>query len=129
MTRALIVLAGDRERDKAIDCIRQAPTNARVEINSPQRSLAQNSLLWVLLGAFADQVEHCGRKYDAGDWKCIFMKALGKELHFAPSLDGQEIVAIGYRSSRLSKEEMANLIELIYAEGAQRGVVFHGEAA
>ena len=55
------------------------------------------------------------------------MKALGKELSFVPSLDGQGIVAIGYRSSRLTKEEMANLIELIYSEGAKRGVAFTGK--
>ena len=95
------------------------------------RTTSQNRLLWALLDAFADQVVHCGRKYDAGDWKAIMMKALGKELAFAPGLDGQGIVAIvGYQSSRLTKEEMANLIESwIYSEGAKRGVMFHGEAA
>ena len=127
MTRALIVLAGDRERNKAVEWIRQAPVNARVEIKFPRRSLAQNSLLWVLLTAFADQLEHFGRKYDAETWKCVMMKALGKELQFVPSLDGDEIVALGYRSSELSKEEMSDLIELLYSEGAKRGVRFHDD--
>ena len=58
------------------------------------------------------------------------MKAMGKKLTFMPSLDGQGIVAVGYQSSsRLNKEEFSELIELIYSEGAKRGVVFHGEAA
>jgi hypothetical protein len=92
-----------------------APSGARILIEEPTRSTAQNRLMWGLLHSFAGQVKHCGRKYEPEAWKCIFMKALGKELDFAPSLDGGEIVAIGYRSSRLSKEEMANLIEFIYA--------------
>jgi hypothetical protein len=79
------------------------------------------------LSAFADQVEHFGKKHDAATWKAIMMKALGKELEFVPSLDGQEIVALGYRSSELSKAEMADMIEFLYSEGAKRGVVFHGE--
>ena len=116
-------------RADLIRAVVNAPVGAQFDLADAPRTTSQNRLLWALLDAFADQVVHCGRKYDAGDWKAIMMKALGKELAFAPSLDGQGIVAIGYQSSRLTKEEMANLIELIYSEGAKRGVVFHGEAA
>ena len=72
---------------------------------------------------------HCGNKYEPEAWKACFLKAMGKELQFMPSLDGESIVAVGYRCSRLSKAEFSELIELIYSEGAKRGVVFHGEAA
>jgi hypothetical protein len=80
--------------------------------------------MWVLLGCFSDQVEHFGRKYDSETWKCIGMNALGKELDFVPSLDGESVVALGYRSSEMDKFEMSNLIELLFAEGAKRGVDF-----
>ena len=123
---ALVTL---RNKADLIKAVANAPVGAQFDLADAPRTTSQNRLLWSLLSAFADQIEHCGRKYDAGDWKCIFMKALGKELTFAPSLDGQSIVAIGYRSSRLTKEEMSGLVELIYSEGAKRGVRFHGEAA
>ena len=116
-------------RAELVRAVAQAPLGYRIAIEEPVRTNSQNRLMWSLLQSFAEQVVHCGRKYEAEAWKCIFMKALGKEFDFAPSLEGDEIVAIGYRSSRLSKEEMANLVELIYSEGAKRGVVFHGEAA
>lgn len=118
-----------RNRPEVIRDVEQAPLGWRITIEQPRRTSAQNALMWTLLTAFADQVEHFGRKYDAATWKCILMKALGKELAFVPSLEGDEIVALGYRSSELSKEEMSNLVELAYAEGAKRGVVFHGERA
>ena len=41
-----------------------------------------------------------------------------------PALDGNGVVALGYRSSKLDKEEFADLIETIYSQGLQRGVVF-----
>ena len=68
---------------------------------------------------------HCGEKWDPEDYKAAFLKAMGKRLRFMPSLDGQGVVAIGYRSSRLSKDEMAEMIERIYEYGASRGVIFH----
>jgi hypothetical protein len=116
-----------RNRDEVIRDVTQAPLGWRITIEQPRRSSAQNALMWALLEAFADQVVHCGRKYDATTWKCIGLKAFGKELDFVPSLDGQEIVALGYRSSELSREEMSDFIEFLYSEGAERGVVFDGE--
>jgi hypothetical protein len=118
-----------RNHGEIIRDVERAPLGWRVTIEEPRRTSQQNTLMWSLLQAFADQVEHCGQKYPAETWKCIAMNALGKELQFVPSLDGQEIVALGYRSSELSKEEMSNLIEFLYAEGAKRGVVFHRERA
>lgn len=114
------------EIHRAID---EAAPGWRVTIEEPRRTSEQNRLMWKLLHAVADQVEHFGRKYPAETWKCIFMKELGEKLEFVPSLDGQEVVAIGYRSSVLGKARMSELIECIYAEGPKLGVRFHGEAA
>lgn len=111
-------------RREIIDAVAAAPIGSRVTLRGPRRTLEQNALMWVLLTAFSDQIEHFGRKYDPEVWKCIFLKALGKELTFVPSLDGQEVVAIGYRSSELSKEEMSDMIELMLAEGARRAIEF-----
>ena len=84
--------------------------------------------MWGLLTDISDQLTHCGERWEAEAWKACFLKAMGKKMQFMPSLDGESVVAVGYRSSKLSKAEFSELIELIYSEGVKRGVVFHGEA-
>lgn len=126
MSRAYTILT-PHNRAALIAAIEDAPDGYRVEIAEPQRSDPQNRLMWVLLQNFADQVEHYGRHYGREEWKAILMKAFGKAIEFVPSLDGLSVVAIGYRSSKLSKEEMSHFIEFIYAEGAHLGVAFDRE--
>jgi hypothetical protein len=57
------------------------------------------------------------------------MKAIGVKCKIMPALDGDGVVATGYRSSKLDKERFSELIESIYEYGARRGVRFRGEAA
>ena len=113
-------------RAELMRAVEQAADFSRLTLQGPRRTTEQNALMWKLLSAFADQVEHNGRKYNEETWKCIGMHALGKHMEWVLGFDG-EIVGLGYRSSELSKEEMSNLIELLYSEGAQRGVVFHSD--
>jgi hypothetical protein len=42
---------------------------------------------------------------------------------------GDGVVAIGYRPSKLSKEEFSERIERIYHYGAEHGVDFRSDAA
>ena len=115
-------------REAILRDIADAPVGSRVILDDgPLRTHPQNRLLWRLLGFFADQVVHGDRKYDAETWKAILLKAFGKELQFVPSLDGTSMVALGYRSSLLSIEEMSQFIEFIHFEGAKIGVVFDDE--
>ena len=58
------------------------------------------------------------------DWKLIFLDALKRELRAVPNLDGTGFVNIGRSSSDLTKQEMTDLIELLFAFGAKHGVVF-----
>lgn len=116
-------------RAELVKAIEQAPLGAQLDLVDDPRTTAQNKLMWALLNDISDQLRHGGEKWEPEDWKSAFMKALGFKLRFMPSLDGNGVVALGYRSSRLDKEKFSELIELIYAEGTQRGVVFHGEAA
>lgn len=124
-------ILSDFNRALIIREIDASEPGARVTIDEEaQRTGPQNRLMWKLLNCFADQYLHCGRKYDAEEWKCILLKAFGKELEFVPALDDPaRVVALGYRSSLLSKEEMSNFIEFILSEGLRRGVVFDSEAA
>ena len=128
MSRIFFVLANDAYRERALAAVRNAPKESRVEIKEPRRTIDQNSRLWATLGEVAEQAEHMGRKYDATTWKHIFLSALGRETRFVPNLDGTGLIPISHSSSDLSKAEMSDLLELIYAWGAERGIVFHDGA-
>lgn len=109
----LLILANDKVREKATRWVRELPPGTRVEFSEPRRTTDQNAKLWSLLGDVSRNHEHGGQRYDPEDWKCLFMLALGKEMRFAPSLDGKGFVPLGTRSSKLSKAEMSALIEYI----------------
>jgi hypothetical protein len=96
----------------------------RFMVEEERRSLEQNNKMWAMLTEVSTQLEHCGRHYSPDQWKAIFMHAWGQQVEFLPSLDGCTFVPYGHSSSKLSKRDMAELIELITAEGTQRGVVF-----
>jgi hypothetical protein len=78
-----------------------------------------------MLTDVATQKEHAGRKYDPSQWKVLFMHACGREVQFIPSLDNATFIPWGQSSSDLSKVEMTELIEFIFAWGSEHGVVFH----
>jgi hypothetical protein len=123
MTRALLILANDQVRDRAAHWCRRAPVGTRVEYKAPRRSLPQNSLLWSRLSEVASQVEWYGQKLSAEDWKDMFTASL-RRTRVVPGIDPGTFVPLGMRTSDMSSEEMTNLLELIAAFGAERGVEF-----
>lgn len=124
MGRALIILTVDADREKAINWIRKAPWNTRIEFKASKRSIPQNDRFWAMLTDIAEQVTHHGVKLSTDDWKLIFLDALNREVRAVPNLDGTGFVNLGRSSSDLSKEEMADLMELIAEYGARNGVQF-----
>jgi len=124
VSRALLILSDDSIRAKAVRWIAVAPVGSRVEFKRPKRSLDQNSLMWILLTEIAEQLTHHGIKLSPDDWKLLYLDALKREVRMVPNLDGNGFVSLGRSSSDLSKDEMSDLIELIYAHAAQQGVVF-----
>ena len=124
MSRALVVLNSQRDRDKASSWIKQAPWGTRVELKQTKRSIPQNSMLWSLLTDVAQQVPWHGVKLRPDDFKILFLDALKRELRMMPNLNGDGFCQLGRSSSDLTKCEMTELIELIIAWGTQKGVVF-----
>jgi hypothetical protein len=121
MSRAVLVLANDRMRQKAVRWVMIAPKDTRVEFKGPRRSLDQNSTLWLWLTAIATQLRwRDGQKYTAEDWKDYLMHSL-RRARWMPDEDGG-MVPIGMRSSDLSKEEFSDLLELTMAFAARHGV-------
>lgn len=129
MTRALITLRSAADRNLALRWIADVPAGTRVEFKAPKRSLPQNDRMWAMLTEIAMQLPWHGLKLSTDDWKLIFLDALKREVRNVPNLNGDGFVSLGRSSSDLSKEEMSDLIELIYAFGSQHGVTFKdGEA-
>jgi len=124
MSRALLILANDDVRKRALQWVAVAPIGTRVEFKAPKRTLDQNSLMWALLTDVSRQAIHFGVKYSPDDWKTIFLAALSREMRTAINLHGDGIVPLT-RSSDLSKEEMSDLIELIQAWAAEKGIQLH----
>lgn len=134
MSRVTLVLASRAIRERACRWIMSAPLNTRVEFKEARRSLPQNARMWAMLTDVARQVPWHGITLSPDDWKLIFLDALKREVRMVPNLDGNGFVNLGRSSSDLSKAEMTDLIELIFAFGAQRGIEWSdptslGEAA
>ena len=98
-----------------------------VEIKDPTRTLEQNALMWELLGKLAKQkqwpVDGKLQYIGPDDWKEILTAGLKKSQRVAQGTDGG-FVMLGSRTSKMSKRDMSELVEFIYAFGAEHGVEF-----
>lgn len=118
------ILSHDQARANALQWVKSAPHGHSVTISEPTRTLEQNSLLWPLLGELAKQVTWHGQKLTADDWKDLLTASLRKQ-RAAPAIDGNGFVVFGERTRTYTKAQFSELIELIYAFGAQHDVQFH----
>lgn len=124
MSRAVLVLDSPFNRQKAKLWVDKAPVGTRVEYKEAKRSLPQNDRMWAMLTDIASQATHNGRRYSTDQWKVLFMHACGREVQFLPALDGSTFIPWGQSSSDLSKSEMTDLIESMFAWGAKNNIVF-----
>ena len=103
---------------RAIDC---APDGSVMTVKPPRRSLDQNALLWVWLSAISIAKPE-GRELTPDVWKSLFLHSLDHAQRFEMALDGRGMVPVGFRSSRLSKEQMGELLDFIAEYAARHGV-------
>lgn len=101
----------------------QAPPGTRVEFKAPKRTLPQNDLLWSRLTEISTKVDWHGQKLTPADWKDMFTASLRKA-RVVPNLEGDGFVLLGLHTSDMSKDEMSNLLDLIDAFAAERGIIF-----
>ena len=116
------IMSHELARQRAIDAVRNAPAGYVIEIREPTRTLDQNALLWPLLTEVSRQVDWYGQKLTEDEWKDVFTAGLRKQ-KAVPGIDGG-FVMVGSKTSRMNKREFSELVELIYAFGAERGVKF-----
>ena len=92
-----------------------------VEPLEPQRTLDQNDKLNAMCADVAAQVEWHGQWLGKDDWRHMFVAAYRKGQKVVPGIDGGFVV-LGASSRKLRVGECADVIELIYAFGAERDV-------
>lgn len=120
-----MILGGDRKN--AYRVIDGAPNGSVVTVKPPRRTLDQNARMWALLSEIS-LAKPEGRSMTPDVWKAVFMHALDHAQRFEMALDGQGMVPVGFRTSKLSKQQMGDLMTLIEEYGARHGVQFR-EAA
>jgi len=96
-----------------------------VTVKREKRSNEQNSKLWACLADIAEQVEWHGTKLSAEDWKHMISASLKKQ-RIVPGIDGGFVV-LGQSTSKMTKEEFSELLEVAMAFGAEHGVEWSDE--
>jgi hypothetical protein len=126
MARAVVQIKTQADRNLisrwAMD-VQNVPAGTTVEFRAPRRSLDQNALMWSLLGQISKAVDWYGQKLSSEDWKDVLTASL-RRTRVVPGIDVGTFVPLGMRTSQMTKEEISDLLELIYAFGAERGVKF-----
>lgn len=115
-----IRLAGPSQRALAKQLIDAAPDRAIVNIRPETRTNEQNAKMWAMLSDVA-RAKPEGRELTTDKWKALFMDAIGIPADWEPGINGG-VVNVGYRSSRLTKEQMSDMIEQMYVYGAEHDV-------
>lgn len=123
MSRAIVLIKSAAERKRIADWARGVPVGTTVEFRSPRRSTDQNALMWSLLTQISKQIEWCGKKRSPDDWKDLTTAAL-RSAEFVPGITPGTVVPLGMRTSQMTSAEISELIESLYAFGAERGVHF-----
>ena len=94
-----------------------------LSIEEPRRNNSQNALLHATLSDIAARREWAGRKWEVEVWKRLltaaWMRARGEQVVVVPALDGHGVDVVFQRTSKLSKLQMAELIDFIQAWDAQ----------
>ncbi len=91
------------------------------------RSLQANACMWAHLTDISRQVDWYGHRLTAEEWKEVLSASLRAQ-RVVPGVDAGSFVVLGVRTSRMSIKEMGEMIELIQAFGAERGVRFTAPA-
>lgn len=89
-------------------------------VKANKRTVNQNDKLWAMLGTVSEEVEWYGQYLSKNDWKWIFTAAL-REQRMVPGINGG-IVYLGAPTSKMSKKDVSEMIEMIYAFGVEHDI-------
>lgn len=92
-----------------------------------RRTLEQNAKLWAMLGDISRQVQWpvngVMQKLDSEDWKALMTAAARQEIRMAQGINGG-VVMLGVSTKRMTVAELGDVIECMYAFGADKGVTW-----
>ena len=128
MAGQTVILRTDTQREFAKSLITAAPIDAVVSIKEGNRTPDQNAKMWAMLSDIS-RAKPEGRVWTTDVWKSAFMHSLGHEILWQQGLDGQTPFPAGFRTSRLNKSQMSDLIEVIYEYGSRHGVIWTERAS
>lgn len=118
-----VILHGNSQRAFAKTLIDRAPVDAVLTIREATRSTDQNAKMWAMLSDVS-RAKPEGRSWVPETWKAAFMHVLGHQVQFCEGLDNAGPFPLGFRSSRLTVLQMADLITCIQEYGDRHGVKF-----
>lgn len=122
-TRQTVTIQTPDDRQRIATWARNVEAGTVVTFRKKSRSTEQSAKMWAMLHEIAEQVEWYGAKLEAEDWKDMATASL-RHARVVPGIDRGTYVPLGMHTSTMTIEEMTNLIEFLYAFGAEHGVVF-----
>lgn len=103
------------------------PFTIEIKSHKSKRSLEQNSKMWAMLSDISGQVKWpvngSDQRLTPEEWKIILSAGLESEQRIAQGINGG-FVMLGKSTSKQSIKWMSSMIELIYAFGSERGVLW-----
>ncbi len=118
-----VIIRGQSQRDLAKRLIDAAPVGHVVTVKEETRNADQNALMWVLLSDIS-RAKPDGRQWVPETWKAAFMYYRGHQVQFCEALDGSGPFPMGFRTSRLTVRQMADLLTTIQEYGDRHGVAW-----
>lgn len=129
MNKQYFILANQLVRDRAISAVREARDGMVVEVKEPTRTLEENAKLHAMLTELSRELYWYGKKLNVEIWKrlCVaaWLREKGEKPLLIPSLDNAGVDIIYEKTSQMSVKQVSELIEWVYAFGAENGVEFN----
>lgn len=94
-----------------------------LRVTKERRTLPQNARMWAMLTEVSEQVDWYGHRLTPEEWKDVFTASLRGQ-RAVPNLDNSGFVVLGSRTSEMSTDEISDLMELMSAFAAGRGITF-----
>lgn len=86
-----------------------------------KRSVSQNSKTWAMYTDIAEQLRWHDNQLSKEDWK-ILLTNEWKPQTIVPSISGNGFCVLNASTSKASKQEISDLIEIVYSFGTLYGV-------
>ena len=111
--------------DWAYQLINKGLEGGEVEIairrHEAARSVPQNSKQWAMYTDIADQLQWHGNSMSKEDWK-ILLTNEWKPQTIVPSISGGGFCVLNASTSKATKKDFSDLVEIVYAFGSNMGV-------